>query len=59
MFAANGCTRIDDIARLPVELIKQLAVDAGVEVTVALIYRVHEYAKEDVAEVKEKGRLCL
>ncbi len=57
MFAANGCTRIDDITRMLPEAIKSLAGEAGVNITVGLINRVHQYAVEDVARVKTEGRL--
>ncbi len=57
MFAANGCTRIDDIARLSPDNIKLLAAEVGVIVNVGLVNRVHQYATDDVACVKVAGRL--
>ena len=57
VFEANGCTRIDDISRMTTGFIKELAEEAGVAVTVGLIYRVHQYATDDVAQVKRDGRL--
>lgn len=57
VFESNGCTRIDDLTRMSAEMIKQLAVEAGVDVTIGLVYRVHQYAADDVARVKRVGRL--
>lgn len=54
VFEANGCTRIDDIPRMTTELIRQLAADAGVTVTIGLVNRVHQYAEEDVMRAKGK-----
>ena len=59
MFAANGCTRIDDITQLSTDAIKMLALDAGLVVTIGLINRVHQYATEDVSRVKSAGKLVL
>lgn len=59
MFAANGCTRIDDITRLSTDVIKALALDAGLATTIGLINRVHGYAAEDVYRVKSAGKLVL
>lgn len=57
MFAANGCTRIDDITRLSSEAIKSLAEDAGLVITIGLVNRVSQYAQDDVARVKAGGNL--
>ena len=59
MFAANGCTRIDDIPRMSTDSIKSLTVEAGLDVTIGLVNRVHDYAVEDVARVKHDGKLVL
>lgn len=59
VFATNGCTRIDDIARMSPETIKGLAEAQGITVTVGLVNRVHAYAVEDVARVKREGKLSL
>ncbi len=57
VFAANGCTRIDDIACLSPDNIMALAAEVGVIVTVGLVNRVHHYAIDDVAHVKIAGKL--
>ncbi|KLO06297.1 hypothetical protein SCHPADRAFT_946195 [Schizopora paradoxa] len=57
IFMANGCTRVDDVARLSVEIIQKLAEKAGIEVSLGLANRVHEYAVEDAALVKRYGFL--
>lgn len=57
VFAANGCTRIDDITRMSTDEIKSLAAEVGVIISVGLVNRVHQYATEDVARVKIAGRL--
>lgn len=58
-FALNGCTRIDDIARMSPADIKALAVEKDLEVTVGLVNRVHQYAVDDVARVKASGKLSM
>ncbi len=57
VFIDNGCTRIDDVARMSPESIKVLASDAGVAVTIGLVNRVHDYAVEDVARVKNRLKM--
>lgn len=57
VFALNGCTRIDDIARMSPADIKALAVERDLAVTVGLVNRVHHYATADVARVKVAGKL--
>lgn len=57
VFDANGCTRIDDIARMSSALIRELALEAGISITIGLANRVHEYATDDVMYVKKFGRL--
>ncbi len=57
VFDVNGCTRIDDITRMSPDLIKLLAKEAGVDVTLGLVYRVFQYAAEDVTRVRKSGRL--
>ncbi|KLO09579.1 hypothetical protein SCHPADRAFT_892976 [Schizopora paradoxa] len=57
VFEVNGCTRIDDILRMTTTMIKELAMEAGVEVTLCVILRVYDYAKEDVAKVARDGEL--
>ncbi len=57
VFAANSCTRIDDITRMSTDEIKSLAAEVGVIISVGLVNRVHQYATEDVARVKIAGRL--
>lgn len=57
VFASNGCTRIDDVARLSVETIKSLAEKEGVSVSIGLANRIHQYAADDVARVKAEGKL--
>ncbi len=59
MFAANECTRIDDITRMSTDTIKLLCTQAGFDVTFGLVNRVHQYAMEDVARVKSLGKLSL
>lgn len=59
MFEANGCTRIDDVTRMSTGLMKSLAAEVGLSVTIGLINRVHQYATEDVARVKSAGRLII
>ncbi len=59
MFAANECTRIDDITRMSTDMIKLLCTQAGFDVTFGLVNRVHQYAAEDVAHVKFKGKLSF
>ncbi len=59
MFTENGCTRIDDIARLSADTIRSLAEKAGLNVSVGLANRVQQYAVEDVARVKLEGKLAL
>ncbi len=58
-FDANGCTRIDDITRMSPDLIKKLATEAGVEVTLGLVYRVFQYAAEDVVRIRKAGKLVV
>ncbi|KLO19024.1 hypothetical protein SCHPADRAFT_885687 [Schizopora paradoxa] len=57
IFSSNGCTRIDDIARMSREELRRLAQEDGLEATIGLINRVHDYATEDVAFVKKFGKL--
>lgn len=57
VFADNGCTRIDDIARMTPDFIRNLATEKEVNVTVGLVHRVHEYAADDVAHIKGKARM--
>lgn len=57
MFDENGCTRIDDITRMSPDLIKTLATQAGVDVTLGLVHRVFEYAATDVTRVRKSGKL--
>ncbi|KAL5512281.1 hypothetical protein ACEPAG_9375 [Sanghuangporus baumii] len=57
VFSNNGCTRIDDIARMNTDRIEALAKAEGVDVTIGLVNRVHDYAVEDVACVKRDGKL--
>ncbi len=57
MFAANDCTRIDDIPRMTTQLIRELAAEAGIDATIGLVNRVYQYAVEDVEQVKKVGRL--
>lgn len=52
VFMENEITRIDDIARMSPQTIKQLASEAGVTVSFGLISRVFHYAGDDVAQVK-------
>jgi hypothetical protein len=59
VFGANGCTRIDDIARMSAEKIQALADREGIDVTVGLVNRVVAYSVEDVARVKVEGKLML
>ena len=59
VFLENGCTRIDDITRLSTDLIRTMAGDSFVEVSIGLIHRVFQYAIDDVARVKAAGRLVL
>lgn len=59
VFALNGCTRIDDIARMKKEEIKELSLERDVDASVGLINRVLHYATEDVARVKKFGKLSL
>ena len=55
VFADNGCTRIDDVARMTPELIMNLATDSGVIVTIGLVNRIHGYAVDDVARIRNGG----
>lgn len=57
MFKGNGCTRIDNITRMSPELIKTLATQAGIDVTLGLVHRVFEYAATDVLRVRKSGKL--
>ncbi len=57
MFTANGCMQIDDIAWMSPDLIRTLAKEAGLDVSIGLVYRVHEYVLEDVAHVKVASKL--
>ncbi len=59
VFAANDCTRIDDVSRLTAESIKSLAEKEGVSVSIGLANRVHQYAVDDVARVKTEGKLTV
>ena len=59
MFAANGCTRIDNITRMTTDTIKSLAEAQGITVTIGLVNRVHKYAIKDIARVKREGKLPL
>ncbi len=59
MFAVNGCTRIDDIARMTSAELKELAKDFDLEVTVGLVNRVVRYAQDDVEQIKVAGRLSM
>ena len=59
LFAANGCTRIDDIVRMSPEMIKSLAEVRGIVTTIGLVNRVHAYAVEDVARVRSTGKLAI
>ncbi len=59
VFSENGCTRIDDISRMSTELIWDLSARAGVEVTIGLVNRVHQYASDDVQLVKREGKLVF
>ncbi|KLO04585.1 hypothetical protein SCHPADRAFT_947594 [Schizopora paradoxa] len=57
LFAENGCTRIDDIARMTTSLIRELAAEAGIQASIGLVLRVHDYAVEDVTHIKKFGML--
>ena len=59
LFAANGCTRIDDIVQMSPEMIKSLAEVRGIVTTIGLVNRVHAYAVEDVARVRSTGKLAI
>lgn len=59
VFEDNGCTRIDDVARLSGDAIKAMAEAKGVCVNIGLINRICAYAIEDVATVQRTGRLSL
>lgn len=59
VFDVNGCTRIDDITRMSPDLIKKLATEAGVDVTLGLVHRVFQYAAEDVIRVRKAGKLAM
>lgn len=51
VFSVNGCTRLDDITRLSTDVIRTLATEAGLKVTIGLVNRIHEYAVSDVAKI--------
>lgn len=57
VFSDNGCTRIDDITRMSPDLIKKLASEVGVDVSLGLVFRVFEYAAADVVRVRKAGKL--
>lgn len=57
VFVQNGCTRIDDIARLSTDVIKALAQEQGLSISLGLVYRVYDYATADVLCIKTHGRL--
>lgn len=57
LFAANECTRIDDIIRLTTDRIRMLAVESGLDVSYGLVNRVFQYAFDDVEKVKKFGKL--
>ena len=49
VFTANGCTRLDDVTRVPAEQLRALASVQGIEATIGLANRIFAYAAEDVA----------
>ncbi|EJC99863.1 WD40 repeat-like protein [Fomitiporia mediterranea MF3/22] len=55
----NGCTRLDDVARLTTEELRSLAMECEVEASIGLVKRVVAYAHEDVAKVKNDGYLKM
>ncbi len=59
VFTVNGCTRVDDVARLSADSIMSLAEKEGVVITVGLANRLNQYANEDVARVKLEGKLSM
>ena len=59
MFDANSCTRIDDITQMSADRIKMLAEAQGINMTIGLINCVYTYTIEDVAHVKDKGKLSI
>ncbi len=59
MFQDNGCTRIDDVARLNPDAIRTMADAKGIVTSVGLINRICAYALEDVATVQRDGKINL
>ncbi len=59
VFQDNGCTRIDDVARLDSDTVKTMAEAKGIITSVGLINRICAYAVEDVATVQHDGRIQL
>ncbi|KLO04997.1 hypothetical protein SCHPADRAFT_896620 [Schizopora paradoxa] len=57
VFTVNGCTRVDDVARLSCELLMSLAAKEGLELTIGLANRVVDYAVHDVARLKKGKKL--
>jgi len=57
LFADNECTRIDDIARMTPGVIRELSKEMGINASIGLVNRVHQYAVEDVAQVRLHGKL--
>ena len=57
MFAANDCTRIDDIIRMNPTQIRDLSKEMGISASIGLVNRIFQYAQDDVAQVKVSGKL--
>lgn len=57
VFTTNGCTRVDDVARLSTETLMSLAEKEGLVLTIGLANRVVDYAVHDVARLKRGKKI--